>query len=287
MPPPKLSLVEQLGCSTLRFQRKVGKDEAGKDKHKTATGFFFGLIQNDDGTRITVLVSNRHAADGTDATLFCNEENPDGTRGAPLRIKLKDFEKRWILHPKKEVDLAILPMGNYFSDVQATGKKVHRINLHFDIVADQARLDQLSQCEDIVMVGYPHGLADLTNNDPIFRKGIAATHPAKPFDNRPEFLVDIAVYPGNSGSPVLLYNPNGWINKNGSTQLGSSRLWLLGILRGVWEQPVEGKGRIIQEPADHSVTWIQKVGVNLGVAVRAELLKDFVPIVEEILKEQK
>ena len=42
---------------------------------------------------------------------------------------------------------------------------------------------------------------------PILRRGTTATPIALNFEGRPEFLIDAAVYPGSSGSPVFVYLP--------------------------------------------------------------------------------
>lgn len=54
------------------------------------------------------------------------------------------------------------------------------------------------------MVGYPIGLADARNNYPIFRKGYTAAHPAVDFNEDGIGLVDMACFPGSSGSPIYI-----------------------------------------------------------------------------------
>src|SRR5439155_8993915 len=63
--------------------------------------------------------------------------------------------------------------------------------------------------EDIVMVGYPSGLWDSTNNYPLVRRGITASHPGIDFEGKPQIAIDMACFEGSSGSPVLLpYDPS-------------------------------------------------------------------------------
>lgn len=52
------------------------------------------------------------------------------------------------------------------------------------------------------MVGYPDGIWDEFNNQPIVRRGITATHPKNDFNGKGEFLIDAVCFPGSSGSPV-------------------------------------------------------------------------------------
>lgn len=56
------------------------------------------------------------------------------------------------------------------------------------------------------MLGYPIGLADARNNYPIFRKGYTAAHPAVDFNEDGIGLVDMACFPGSSGSPIYILN---------------------------------------------------------------------------------
>ena len=54
------------------------------------------------------------------------------------------------------------------------------------------------------MIGYPIGLIDEYNNKPIVRKGITATTYNIDYNGKKEFLIDIACFPGSSGSPIFI-----------------------------------------------------------------------------------
>lgn len=85
--------------------------------------------------------------------------------------------------------------------------------------------------EEVTMIGCPNGISDEVNNLPISRKGITASSLAKNYNGKPEFMVDMACFPGSSGSPVFVYDRNGYVDrKTGSYMVGSSRLLLVGIL---------------------------------------------------------
>lgn len=66
------------------------------------------------------------------------------------------------------------------------------------ILATDEKIKDLSALEELVMVGYPIGLADARNNYPIFRKGYTAAHPAVDFNEDGIGLVDMACFPGSS-----------------------------------------------------------------------------------------
>lgn len=99
------------------------------------------------------------------------------------------------------------------------------------IVKSNDELKELNAVEDILMVGYPNGLWDSANNFPLLRRGITASHPAVDFDvdGVSTTVVDIASFPGSSGSPVFIYNAGTYSDKKGNTIIGS-RVIFLGIL---------------------------------------------------------
>ncbi|MEB0261247.1 MULTISPECIES: hypothetical protein [unclassified Mucilaginibacter] len=84
--------------------------------------------------------------------------------------------------------------------------------------------------EEILMVGYPNGIWDQINNKPILRRGITATHPNFDYNGQKEVMIDTACFPGSSGSLVFIFNEHGYQDKKGNITLGSSRVYLLGVL---------------------------------------------------------
>jgi hypothetical protein len=130
--------------------------------------------------------------------------------------------------------------------------------------------------EEALIVGYPDGISDTVNNIPVFRRGVTATPVYLDFRGEPVFLLDAAIFPGSSGSPVFLYNQGAWSDRQGHLQLGS-RTALLGIVFGVFNHAADGK--IVVQPAPTQLS--QKVQSlipnNLGVCIRASKLLDFEP----------
>jgi hypothetical protein len=84
-------------------------------------------------------------------------------------------------------------------------------NLFYAAIGDQAiprpeeeaRFPAVMQ---VAMVGYPIGLWDEINNLPISRRGTTASHPAVNFNGLPQVVIDMACFPGSSGSPVLFFD---------------------------------------------------------------------------------
>src|SRR5690606_28078780 len=120
-----------------------------------------------------------------------------------------------------------------------------------------------------VMIGCPNGLSDETNNLPISRRGITATSLTKDYNGKPEFMVDMACFPGSSGSPIFLYDKNGyWDRKKNSYNLGAPRLKLVGIL---YAGPlIANDGRIV---LSHMPRVEISSMMHLGNAIKASELR--------------
>ena len=91
-------------------------------------------------------------------------------------------------------------------------------------------MDEIDAIEDIIFIGYPNGIWDSVNNMPILRKGSTATHPCLNYNGKKEFMIDAACFPGSSGSPVLIFNENGYKDKKGKYQ-GQTGITLPRILK--------------------------------------------------------
>jgi hypothetical protein len=142
-------------------------------------------------------------------------------------------------------------------------------------------LDELTAVEEILMVGYPSGISDRANNYPIFRKGITATHPANRYEDRDEFMIDAACYPGSSGSPVFLYNLGNYVSKQGGTVIGT-RFLFLGILYAGPQYTATGQIKIVTIPERQDTLAQTSIPINLGNVIRASKLLDFETILKEL-----
>ena len=136
------------------------------------------------------------------------------------------------------------------------------------------------------MVGYPNGIWDSKNNLPILRRGITATAVYNDYNGKKEFMIDMACFPGSSGSPVFLYNPTFYNSKDGTAINLGSRIYLLGILYAGPQYMTTGELEIIDIPTTRTIRPIAGIPINLGLTIKAEKLLDFEAIIEELLKKQ-
>jgi hypothetical protein len=125
------------------------------------------------------------------------------------------------------------------------------------------------------MVGYPNGLWDETNNLPIARAGITATHPAIDYNGKPEFMIDAACFAGSSGSPVFYYNSGARTQRNGSITMGSPSAYLLGVLYAGPMFTAEGEIVVVDVPTKRKKIATSDIPMNLGYVIKSRVLLEF------------
>ena len=131
--------------------------------------------------------------------------------GGVVKRKLKDIEKvfkiRWFIHKDPRVDLVVIPFG---FDIQ---------NDDIATIPENVFLPygEIETADDIFLLGYQPGLP-YKKMKPIVRSGIISRVEG---DNI--LYIDASVFPGNSGSPVLLRpSPIQLDKKNKSFNIGGA-----------------------------------------------------------------
>ena len=273
---------EQLAFTTARIQASLS---AGGTS--TGTGYFFSFPHpTAPGTTTPLLVTNKHVVDGASTITFHMTRanaNGDPMVGNFVQIQVNDIAAQIINHPDSDVDLCAFFVGPLLNQAQAKNEPFFFRNLDPSIIATTAELLDLVALEDVVMVGYPIGLWDSANNMPVFRRGATATHPYLDYESRKEFLVDMACFPGSSGSPVLLYNIGGFISRNGTHHMGQSRIKLLGTLYAGPQFDAEGELHIVPVPTATKAITISRVPINVGVVIKAERILELEPVMRSMM----
>lgn len=165
------------------------------------TGFFFRIhtAKNSD-----VLVTNKHVIEGAERILIpmhITSIDPDG------RVELGRYEVvstnyvDWLHHPEPDVDLCCLKIAPIADDFKDKGYYYQAISSTSIMSADE--LERVPTSIGISMVGFPNGLWDSRHGLPIIRHGVTASHAAVPFEGRSDVVVDVACFPGSSGSPIM------------------------------------------------------------------------------------
>lgn len=276
MMPPPMFFTDLMSHCTTRIEC-----ESADGKRSTGTGFFMNLCVSGDRT-VPVLVTNRHVILGAQTgTFWLTLRKPDGTEpdvGKHHSFQLPSFQSHWFLHPL--LDLAVMPINPLVEQGRATGHEYFFAPLSTDLISSAADLADMPAMLDIVLVGYPNGLWDQTNNQPIFRSGITATHPGLDYNGQPEFLIDAACFNGSSGSPVFLAEIGKVMSRAKGITIGPSRVRLLGVL---YAGPIHmATGKIVTVPIGARDIVLTGVPNNLGVVISAKALLYFEPLLHYI-----
>lgn len=262
-----LGIMEQLTHSTVKIVTTLhdGRLSSG-------TGFYMNLL-NKEGECIPVIITNKHVIKDAKlgafhVTLADGNDLPE--QGKHHKFTIENFEKSCILHPNPSVDLAAYPIGPLLHKANHMGGKLFYVPLLTSLIPSDAERKEFSSMEDVVMIGYPSGIWDEVNNMPVIRKGITATHANTFWNGKPEFLTDIASFPGSSGSPVFLANIGGYSDKKGNTFVGQSRIRLIGIHYAGTQHTATGEIKIVTAPTSNIPISITSIPNNIGVAINSK-----------------
>lgn len=187
-----------------------------------------------------------------------------------------------ISHPSAAVDLCAVNVSFGLHELIRTqpGRVAYAAFLTPAMRPSDADRKLLRYMEPVAMVGYPRGLWDHVNDMPIIRMGSTATHPLHRYQGRSEFVIDMACFPGSSGSPVFLYEDGLYRDEGGGLAPGT-KFRFLGVLWGGPE--IDKGGRIEVQPIPHSCMPVPVVSLplNLGFVVSSDELD---PLEQEAIK---
>ena len=268
-----LSISEQLCYSTVRIECEYTNGSIG-----TGSGYFFKFKEDKTNNKhIPVDITNKHVVKDSKKgkIIFTKADaNSEPIDTDHFEIFIDNFESFWKMHPNSDVDLCSMPIAPFIIAANQQNINLFYIPLDISLIPTNKQLEDLSALEEIIMIGYPNGIWDSKNNKPIFRKGITATHPAKDYEGKKEFMIDAACFPGSSGSPVFLLNEGGYRDKHGNTYLGQSRIYLLGTLYAGPQHTATGEIKIINVPTSQKPVVISSIPNNLGLIIKSERIKE-------------
>lgn len=252
----------------------------------TGTAFFMNLCV--DGTRaVPVLITNRHVVKGATTGRFwltlkkSTGEEPD--TGKHHSFELDGFSQRWLYH--KSLDLAVMPIQPLLEQGRLAGHSYFFAPLMPELMPTAEELSDLPALMDIVLVGYPNGIWDEKNNQPILRKGTTATHPELDYNGKPEFVIDAACFNGSSGSPVFLVELGKTMSRSNGMMIGPSRVKFLGVLYAGPMHFATGEVKTIEIGQKNiAVTGIPN---NLGYVIASRAIRDFEPVLNFLLQNNR
>lgn len=193
-PRPAWDLTVALINATVQIDQPTG------DGARTVgTGFLLNAPRP-DGTPRTVLVTAGHVLDRMpDETARIGWRAPQGDGGwrfDPQPLDIRDEEQPlWTRHPTQDVAVMEITAPDAFA----------RAAIPLSWLADENAFDaaEVGPGDEMLSLGFPRGLSANRAGFPILRVGRIASWPLSPVAAFPTFLLDFAVFPGNSGGPVF------------------------------------------------------------------------------------
>ena len=259
------TIAEQLMYSTARIVGYI----PNSTNIKTGSGFFFNF-PTDDGQQVPVLFTNKHVIEDTERLEFLIHTTTKADQTSPNgNAAISSHRADWVLHQDPKTDLCALVVGPVLNSMAPLFPFFRAIDP--GVIKSDEQLKELNAVEDILMIGYPNGLWDPVNNFPLIRRGITASHPAVDFDVNgvATTVVDVACFPGSSGSPVFIYNEGSYGAKGGGVVVGS-RLIFLGVLySGPIFQP-DGSIVVKNIPTVNVPVPVVNMMMNLGYIIKAK-----------------
>jgi hypothetical protein len=241
------------------------------------TGFLVAVPVSGGG-EIAVLVTNKHVVstpDRMNVGLHAADESGAWIPGLGFRVNLADHidGSQVVGHPDDEIDVAVLPITPALGGIY-DGRAVFYKSIPARTLWLEDRIETLDALSDVVFVGYPAGVYDDHNNTPIIRRGMAATPLNLDYEGKPTFLIDAAVHPGSSGSPVCLWNSGSHPMKGVSGFAIGSRFGVLGVLAAVHQAPILGE--LVSSPVDTRPLINYPVG--LGIVYKSSTILETVDV---------
>lgn len=266
------TLHEQLFFATVRITTEA------PGAHGVGTGFVYDVATSATETA-SFLVTNKHVVAGATSATLHFMRSQDAAMSTPAlgghhTVTVPDPGAAFIGHPDPHVDVAIAPITPWVGQLRDAGLFVFYRSIGSSMALNSTNVTSLDALEEITFVGYPNGLYDEVNGLPIMRRGITASPVAVDYMGRAQFLVDASVFPGSSGSPVLIAESGSYSPRGGGLVLGSRAL-LLGILAAVYEREVPV---VIVPTANLSV----RDPLNIGIVYKASTIDD---LIDQVLKQ--
>ncbi len=274
----KMHITEQLLYGTIRIEAVNG------NKITTGTGFFFTFFNDTEKKeQIPVIITNKHVLNGSlkIKLLFKKGKNKEPDYNEPLHlVEISNNSTFVIQHPNENVDLVAIPLKYILTELKKKNVEVFYISTSEErIPNEENQRKDLKSIENVWMIGYPKGLWDEKNNLPITRQGITATNPYVDYNGKKEFLIDMPVYGGSSGSPIFFYRDL-YTDKETYVAMYGAKLYLLGILYAGPNYDINGNVVKIN-PNEIGENVISKVPMNLGIVIKSIELLEFKKILQK------
>lgn len=182
------------------IQATVQLEQYKNPAQRTVGTGFLVTVEEADGTPQTVLITARHVFNdmkGQEARVGYRTANADGSWSyTPRTLKIRDASGAplWTSHPERDVAAIRLKAPPEFARAA--------IPIGYLATDDDIASNRIAPGAELFVLGFPKGLSANNAGFPILRSGRVASYPVSPSAS-PTFLLDFAVFQGNSGGPVF------------------------------------------------------------------------------------
>lgn len=273
MPPYRISaqnLSAQLMFSTIRVELRYEDDQVG-----SGTAFFCSHQRAGRSEPPSdYLVTNKHVLEGATGARFRFHTAGSGawhdfSPGPIVSFQHALPQARWIPHPEEGVDLCAIAVSDFIRVSEGPPVEPFYSAISTSLVPTEEEERRYLALMEVMMIGAPQGLWDEENNLPILRRGSTATHPAIDYDGKPEFMVDIACFPGSSGSPVVSHD---------SPYFGGASYRFFGVLYAGPTFAIDGALVRRSIPTTTGAGAPLQAMMHLGYAVKARKVKELLEL---------
>lgn len=225
----------------------------GNGTRTVGTGFLISA-PTPDGQPRTVLVTANHVLEkmpGRDVKVGYRVSNPDGSWSySPQALHIRDAQghELWTHHPSRDVAAIAITAPPAFAKAA--------IPEGYLAGEDTFAKYSVGAGDEMMALGFPRGLAANQAGFPILRSGRVASFPVAPAKIFPTFLLDFAVFPGNSGGPVFMSDQS---HRRAGLDKGEDTQFIAGLLT----QEVE----------------LNSERLEIGIVTQAEYIRETIALV--------
>jgi len=213
------------------------------------------------------LVTNKHVLplEGSlqSINIRVNTMNQDESKVEKIDICVVGENGKYLpiikFHPNEKYDITAIDITDYITQFAI---KATWIPYSLFVTKEKLKTENISVGDEVFFLGYPDAIYDPRNVFPIVRIGIISTVPSEGYIfkdilrkkyNLPEkidgFLMDANVFPGSSGSIVILKPQAATVGPKGGTIIGGLKKtpYLLGIISGsipIYDTALDSKQRM-------------------------------------------
>lgn len=177
------------------------------NKEWVGTGFLYGnSIKNE-----VYLVTNKHILEDihekyNQIVVRFNDENSSEDFYVDLE---RNEAPTYFNHPINDIDISIIPYKKYFSRDKESKKPrslkiIYADTTNITYTIAEMKVKSISEGDFIYTLGFPMGMDSINKKSPIVRTGCIARIDDLYNNESDQFLLDTFIFPGNSGSPVIL-----------------------------------------------------------------------------------